>query len=59
MIVTEHTIVCDGCGARSRTTDAARTVAWVCAKREGWTATPGTFVAEHWCPACTTARKEH
>jgi hypothetical protein len=58
VIVAEYTISCDGCGRGDLGSEESRDRAWFCAVSAGWTATPGNFVAQHWCPACTQARKQ-
>lgn len=61
MILSRHTIICDGCGLAGPSSDHTAVPAQLRARADQWTLDehPNLIVArKHWCPDCTRARKE-
>lgn len=58
MIVSTHTVLCNGCGLSGPSSDVSPGLARAAAKTDDWTTQPGPRHPIDLCPPCTTAAKE-
>lgn len=61
MIVTEYTVICDGCGRGDLGSEGSAFEAQFQAQRADWTHDihePALVAEKHWCPTCAAQRTE-